>query len=491
MKRRFLTIGLGILLCSSSVLFAQEQNENEQKEEPQEEQFSGKKSDSSPTITLHGAKDSKTFSVNLKDLNANEDVQLIAPTGFSVSPSSIPAGSKSAKVTVTLKNSKSHSEGVLVLRSGDTRSFVNLVGIADALPTKDLSGSPVYKGGTEESYVKAAADGFKPTNKGYTIEFKVKNTEIGGEFIPYVVNEKGIGFQSYVDSDGMGVYSATSKKGFSNPLTQTNGGLSKFYNMDEKHHVYRYAVAPDNRVFVYRDGIAIDTLRAQDLGSQDHFANGIGELQENLLKNPGFEGEFETRYDNNMAVGMEGWDIVIGDRYNSEQFIVPQEIDNEQDFNNHILRMKRYKWAAGWGAAEVVQVVDVAPNESYTLQALVRGGVRKDGTLLGKIRIQEVQDRALATSVDVTGDTWETYSLDYTTSENCKQLRIVFYLERDKWGATISPLEIDNVKLTGRGRTYSPKIGFDRLATDVEYFTYDLTGAYAPAKVPEISVVLN
>lgn len=485
MKKQFLTFGLGVLLCIANVAVAQQQDEKQQASSG--EAYSKK---DYPVLVLQGTHTSQTFSVTLKDLDTQEEVKITAPAGFSVSPSSIPAGTKNAKVTVTLLSSKKHAEGDLMLRSGDTRAFVKLIGQGGELPTKDLSGTPVHKGDNQNAFVQTSSDGFKPSEKGYTIEYKIKTDE-NSEFFPFVVNDKGIGFKGYVDGQGLGVFSASSKKGFGNPLTQATGGLGKFYNTDGKYHVYRYAVASDNRVFVYRDGLAVDTLRAQDLGPQEDFATASGDPVENLLKNPNFEGEFETRYDNKMAVGIEGWDIVIGDRYNSEQFIAPQEIDNEQDFNNHVLQMKRYKWSDGWGAAEIVQVVDVAPNETYTLQALVRGGIKKDGTLLGKMKIQEVQDGALQTSVDIAGDTWETYSLDYTTSENCKQIRVVFYLERDKWGADISPMEVDNVKLTGVSRTYASKIGFNHAATAVEYFTYDLSGAYAPAKVPAIEVMLS
>ncbi|KAA6316142.1 hypothetical protein EZS27_033505, partial [termite gut metagenome] len=201
------------------------------------------------------------------------------------------------------------------------------------------------------------------------------------------------------------------------------------------------------------------------------------------------EGEYNTVGNESLVKQIEGWDVAILDRYNSEQFIERQELSNEQDFENHILQLKRYMWSDGWGGAEIVQVVDVAPNETYTLSALARGGIKKDGTLLGKIRIQEVQNNALETSVDVTGSSWETYSMDYTTSAFCKQIRVFFYLERDKWGASISALEADNAKLTGKSRTYSSKVGFENRSSNIEYFTYDATGAYAPLISPEIIVI--
>lgn len=40
-----------------------------------------------------------------------------------------------------------------------------------------------------------------------------------------------------------------------------------------------------------------------------------------------------------------------------------------------------------------MQVVDVAPNETYTLSALLKGGIaKKEGKLTGKMIIEEVED---------------------------------------------------------------------------------------------------
>lgn len=78
-------------------------------------------------------------------------------------------------------------------------------------------------------------------------------------------------------------------------------------------------------------------------------------------------------------------------------------------------------------------------------------------------------------------------SLDFTTSPTCKQIRVIFQIQAGTWGANISPLDVDNVKLTGTSRTYSPKIGFENNNAEIEYFTYDLSGAYAPEQ-PEITI---
>ena len=487
---RLLVLALGIYAPLGSM--AQQENEEQQQEEKKDEGKQQRKAVEGPLLIIHGTNQSASFTINAADLHTDQPIQIMATNGFSVTPASLPANAKKEKVTVTFNSSKAVHTGQIVLRSGATRAYVQLKGLGTPLPTKDIAQSPVYKGGQYETFEKSAKEGFKPANKGYTIEFKVNADSPEKGVFPYMVDGRGVGLKGYVTGEGMGLYSSTSKKGLSNPLTSGNGGLGKFYNDDKRAHVYRYAVAPDNRVFIYRDGYPIDTVRAADYGPQANFAAEPGNLEGNLLKNPDFEGDYDTEYDNHMAVSIEGWDVVIGDRYNSEQYIVPQEISNEQDFNNHVLQMKRYKWSDGWGAAEIAQVVDVVPNETYTLQALVRGGIKaKEGTLLGKIKIQEVQDNALGTSVDITSDDWETYSMDYTTSANCKQIRVLFYLERDKWGANITPLEVDNVKLTGRSVHYTPKIGFENHGAQLDYFTYDLSGAYAPEIQPRIEVTLG
>jgi hypothetical protein len=443
---------------------------------------------STPVLILKGTGSSATFTVNAQDLIADQSVNITASPGFSVSPATLPANTTNAVVTVTFQSTEKETNGKLILRSGDTRSYINLKGYGTPLPAKDIARSAVYAGGNDASFAKTAGEGFKPTNKGYTIEFEVNTDNAQKEFYPYVVNNKGVGFKAYVTAKGTGLYSASTEREITNPATLVDGGLGNFYNDDHHSHIYRYAVTPDNRVFIFRDGLAIDTVRAIDFGPQPDFATETGDPVENLLKNPGFEGEFETQYDNHVAEKIEGWDVLIGDRYNSNQFIKEQEINNELDFNNHILSMERYKWADGWSAAEVSQVVDVAPNETYTLAALVRGGIKKDGTNLAKMKIEEVQDGTLGKSVDITSNKWETYSMDYTTTGACKQIRVVFYLERDKWGADITSLDVDNVKLTGKSRLYSAKIGFENKSSKVKYFTYDLTGAYAPLAKPEISV---
>ncbi|MCS2593414.1 hypothetical protein NXX56_23125 [Bacteroides thetaiotaomicron] len=159
----------------------------------------------------------------------------------------------------------------------------------------------------------------------------------------------------------------------------------KFYNNDGQAHIYRFAITPDNRAFIYRDGIPVDSVRIIDYAPQPNFAEKVGKPVENLLKNPNFEGEFDINPETKLVSRVEGWDVVISDRWNSEQQILPEEIDNNQDLDNHVFEIRPYKWAAGWSDGILMQVVDVVPNENYTLSALLKGGIaKKEGKLTGK-----------------------------------------------------------------------------------------------------------
>src|SRR5690606_10209967 len=110
-----------------------------------------------------------------------------------------------------------------------------------------------------------------------------------------------------------------------------------------------------------------------------------------------------------------------------------QEIAGVSDFTNHTLRVQRYAWNNGWGAAEYGQIVDVVPGETYTFSALAKGGYSEGlSQYLGSLRIQEVKGTQLLNEkmVEVNSDTWQEYSMDYTTSATAKQVRVVLYLER-------------------------------------------------------------
>ena len=414
-----------------------------------------------------------------------QDVQVAVTSGFSVTPAVIKAGTESVEVTVTNTSTRNQAEGKLILRSGDIRTYVSLLGTGSPLPVKDISANAVYGGGTDDA--KTYTD-FTPGKDGYTVEFKVKTDDASKEFYPFAVSDNKVGFKGYVKSESIGLYNGCntfiSDEGISNPA---NGGT--FYNTDGLYHTYRYAVTPDKRVFVYRDGLAVDTFRVADLAMQPEWAVENGDMKENLIKNPGFEGEWNFSKSRNIVTRIEGWDVYPYDQYNSTQDIEAEERNNDVDMNNHVLSLKRYMWNDGWSAGQISQIVDVAPNETYSFSALAKGGIKKDGTQLGSIRIEDLQNSDNKVTIPVTSDSYQTYASDFTTLANTKQIRVYFNLERDKWGASITALKVDDVKLTGVDRNVAAKIGFENNGADVAYFTYDTTGAYAPAFASLASLV--
>lgn len=478
MKRNYVRLGIILLAASVAVVnnvYAAGKGKKKEKENTEQNA-------NIDSLIINGTNQTASFFVDPQCLT-EDSIEIIAPNGFVVSPNRIPANSGKTEVAVLLKSTQSISEGKIVLKSGDAYSYVPVKGYASALPVKqELDGK---KGTNTENF----SSPFQYGENGYTLEFKVQSDMPGKDFYPYFVDKDGYGLKAYITSDGIGLYSGENRKGLSNPASgQHEGGSGKFYNNDGLAHIYRIAVTSDKRAFIFRDNLPVDTVRLADYGPQPNFADGIGDLKENLLRNGGFEGEFNT--EDKIAKAIEGWDIVIGDRWNSEQYILPREINKELDYNNHIFQIKPYKWRNGWSDGILEQVVDVAPNETYTLSALVKGGVSKKKGTTGKIIIDEAQDHSKQVVTEIISDEWETYSLDYTTSAECKQLRIKFTVGKGTWGGDITPLEVDNAKLTGVSRTYTPKFGFENKDAELEYFLLDESGAYAPNQ-PTIKVTIK
>ena len=123
----------------------------------------------------------------------------------------------------------------------------------------------------------------------------------------------------------------------SNPATSASGGSGEFYNNDGEYHTYRFSVTSDNRIFVYRDGLAVDTMRIADLAMQPEFAVSDGDYVENLLRNGSFEVEWN--YSNSLVRKIDGWNVYPLDQSNSDQSIVPLQIINEQDYTTHAITM--------------------------------------------------------------------------------------------------------------------------------------------------------
>ena len=436
---------------------------------------------SADTLRIDGTGGTGTFLVSSENLTG--DISLTATHGFAVSPTVIKAGQKNVTVTVTNLATLKEQTGRIILRSGDMRTYVNLVGLGTSLPVKDLSQNPIYKGNGDE-YVEFRD--FEPGKNGYSVEVKAKVDALSRYLKPFAITEQGAGFKSYVTPTSMGMYNSkgvfVSEKGMSNPA---NGGT--FYNTDGLYHTYRYAVTGDKRVFVYRDGLPIDTMRIADLALQPEWAVKTGPVARNLIKNGDFEGESNYNSSRGITDRIEGWDVYPYDQWNSTQSISREERSNEVDQNNHVLEVHRYMWEDGWAAAEISQIVDVAPNEIYSFSCLAKGGIRSNGDQLGSIRIQDLQNDGNKVTMTVNSDSYKTYAADFESQATTQQVRVTFMLERAAWGASVSAFKIDDVKMKGFSRISDQKVGFEMMDADVEYFTYDTTGAYAP-QLPGLNI---
>lgn len=431
-------------------------------------------------LVINGTGKSVALSIDSKALNGKE-VTVKASKGFEVSPMNFTANGK-AKLNVKLVSSKDSTFGELVFRCGDTRKYIKVVGVGTPLPTKSLSAKTLASG-KKKQFEQA----FKPGKNGYTLEFRLKSMEEGELFNPYFVDANGYGFLSNIAFNKVSLQNSYEKE-ISNPATEGKEGGGKFYNNDGLSHTYRIAVTPDNRAFIYRDGVLLKVTRTDDYAPRNFFTAGKGEVKENLLKNGDFEGEFDLSEDKERAEGVEGWDVAIGDRWNSEQKVQKLGLDNQLDVDNQVFWIRPYKWREGWSDGILEQIVDIVPGETYTLTALLKGGTSsKQAKNFGQLQIREVQERSKSVTTPIVSNEWEEYSLDYTPSKECKQIAVQITNGRGGWGNDITPVYADNVKLTGKGCTYSPKFGFLNQGTDVEYFAIDESGAYAP-ETPEINV---
>ena len=433
-------------------------------------------------LTINGTDAVQSFTVNAENLTG--DISVTPSYGFAVSPTVIKAGTKTATVKVTNLTTRNNSKGKVVLRSGDMRKNVRIIAHGTPLPVKDLSQDPIYKGKDDDD--SQSFDASSLTENGYSVEIKAKTDNGGKQVLPYAVTRKGLGFKSYIKDTSMGLKNSkdvfVSEKGISNPA---NGGT--FYNTDGQYHTYRYAVTKDRRVFVYRDGLPVDTFRVADLALQPEWSTESDYVSKNLLKNGNFEGEWDFSESQNITKFIEGWDVYPYDQYNSYQDIVSEERSNEIDQNNHVLSIHRYMWEGGWADGEISQIVDVAPNDIYTFSALAKGGIRSNGDQLGSIRIQDLQNDDNKVTMTVNSDSYKTYSVDFETKANTKQIRVWFNLGRAAWGASVSAFKIDDARLIGTHRSATPQVGFECIGADVEYFNFDATGAYAPA-LPGLTV---
>ena len=135
MKKRYVKVmflSMTLLVISTTATYAV-QPKDDQKESAQTPVDGNL-----PLLIINGTNESSSFNVS-SDALLGKEIKITAPNGFTVTPTVIPANSKKQKVIVTLNSSKILTEGKIILRSGDTRSYVEVKGYGTALPVKDIS----------------------------------------------------------------------------------------------------------------------------------------------------------------------------------------------------------------------------------------------------------------------------------------------------------------------------------------------------------------
>ncbi|MBP5772103.1 MAG: hypothetical protein J6W75_12275, partial [Bacteroidaceae bacterium] len=142
-------------------------------------------------------------SVTVSATGLTQDINLSVGPGFEVTPKTIPAGTETADVIISHTSTLLHTESQLILRSGDLRTYVNIIAEGTPLPCKDISSlGSVFDGSAVESQ---SFDAAALSDAGYTIEIKARTDDPSKSVLPYAVTASGLGFKSYIRSTSMGL----------------------------------------------------------------------------------------------------------------------------------------------------------------------------------------------------------------------------------------------------------------------------------------------
>ena len=95
-------------------------------------------------VVINGTGQSGTFTINASNLT--DRVTLTATSGLEVYPATLPADVQNATIRVTLLSTLPKTEGKIIVRSGDFRAVMPVVGYGSELEQKALNASPVYTG---------------------------------------------------------------------------------------------------------------------------------------------------------------------------------------------------------------------------------------------------------------------------------------------------------------------------------------------------------
>ncbi|MCR5780933.1 MAG: hypothetical protein K6G70_10390, partial [Bacteroidaceae bacterium] len=88
------------------------------------------------TIRLNGTDAEAVITVSA--IGLSQDITLRVSPGFTVTPTTIPAGTEATSVRIRNISYLRHNEGQLIVRSGDIRTYVNIIAKGTTLPEKSL-----------------------------------------------------------------------------------------------------------------------------------------------------------------------------------------------------------------------------------------------------------------------------------------------------------------------------------------------------------------
>ena len=415
----------------------------------------------------------RVITVGSADVKDTDKIKLEARGNFVVEPEELTANTANNSVTITFTGT-TDGTGALVVSAGAFSQTVALSGAASPLELKDISNDPVYTG-AEGAYTAEPSTGFAPTKAGYTIELAGSLDQYsGGSFEIGALNAKEVGPNLIISDE----FTATSfEQGNIDFIGNGSDIISNVGNF-----VYRITVTPDNKAFIFKNSVMVDTIDITSAPADLAFLRpDVSIDSDNLVRNGNFNGSYEyTQYDEAyMLSSLAGWHTSGLNEWNARAYIIA---DAENPGNN-ILNIQRYEWNAGWADALFSQVVNVCPNTTYTLSADTRGGAQ-DGFKLASMDISEVGfGHSKSTNISNENSEFSTQTVTYTTGADCHQLKIAFRLASS--GEDHGPkanLYIKNVRLSGKKPLFDAGIYLRSEAPfKLKYFTFDLTGAYMPA----------
>lgn len=434
-------------------------------------------------VIVKGTNSGAIVKITGTDLNPGEDIRIITPEGVVATPDHVAYNAKNSMSRIKLISTANRTYGNIIFRSGTTSLTVPFEGKGTPLEEKVLADSPVYTG-SDASKTFTQADGFNPGKDGYTVEFRTKASRSASE-LAFTGTDAQASVHPFAGYEKAGVYNGTDKE---NRLSLA---------VDKDAHTYRYAVTPDRRVFVYRDGAPADTMLIDDYANPAGLEYTAAERKDNLLHNPGFEGASHTYVMNDdpdadvFCNYIQGWTILDGSNgWNSKTYIQKDVVSDDMGDDNHVMALSRYQWEDGWSDSKVSQIVDVVPGQTYNFSVMAKGGYRtSDDKALGFIRIEEVQTTTLGKEVTLDKSRYEfkRYTLSHKASAKCTQLRVILGLRKAGKGNQHEIMKYDDACLTGTSVEFTPQLTFTNKDSELEYFTFDAGGAYAP-EMPHLNV---